>query len=193
MCSETRTDRSQKTDFTSLFNWNTKQVFIYLLATYPSSSSNSSPDKTPMSQAIIWDKIITAPESPFSWESMTSKAKTTTTKKSGSSKKASKAAAAASSKAAAAEVPGKLSLKNQKPKYQITDITGRIAERGNATLEVGWNVQPWVGALQWTSWGKSGASQGRSRAFEFPPLKGAKVQTTMSEAQAQGGEASPVV
>ena len=48
------------------------------------------------------------------------------------------------------------------------------------TLEVGWNVQPWVGALTWTmpdgnSWGRwNGVSGGRSRMFDLPALKGVK-------------------
>ena len=48
------------------------------------------------------------------------------------------------------------------------------------TLEVGWNVQPWVGALTWTmpdgkSWGRwNGVRGGRSRMFDLPALKGGK-------------------
>ena len=44
---------------------------------------------------------------------------------------------------------GILRLGNQRPKYQITDVGGKIAGRANGTLELGWNVQPWVGALKW--------------------------------------------
>ena len=44
-------------------------------------------------------------------------------------------------------------------------------------MEVGWNVQPWVGALTWTNWEKvgvwTGLEGGRSKAFRFPEV-GAK-------------------
>ena len=53
-----------------------------------------------------------------------------------------------------------------------------MASRENVTLEVGWNVQPWVGALTWTldegkSFGRwNGIQGGRSSAFAMPALKG---------------------
>lgn len=86
-----------------------------------------------------------------------------------------------------------LKLKNQKPKYQITDITGKMAERENVTLTVGWNVQPWVGALWWSA--GTGAvphtsgQTGRSKAFDLPPLKvprqeGANTNTAKANAKA---------
>ena len=31
----------------------------------------------------------------------------------------------------------------------LTDISGELAWRQNATLEVNWNIQPWVGGLIW--------------------------------------------
>ena len=79
------------------------------------------------------------------------------------------------------EQVGILKLDNQRPKYQISDVSGRIAGRANATLELGWNVQPWVGALTWRTseivgLGKmvdeasAEALQG-SESFEFPTLK----------------------
>lgn len=43
-------------DLTPLFNWNTKQVFIYLTAEYPGKSEGSS------NKVTYWDKIITKPE-----------------------------------------------------------------------------------------------------------------------------------
>lgn len=73
-----------------------------------------------------------------------------------------------------------LRLRGQKAKYQISDITGLLAERQNVTLTVGWNVQPWVGALWWSP--GSGAvprTEGtvmRSAAFDFPALKGKKAE-----------------
>ena len=98
--------------------------------------------------------------------------------------------------------PGIIRLKNSKPKYQITDISGILSERTNVTLEVGWNVQPWVGALTWTlpegmevgRW--KGVKGGKSKAFDMPPLK---AKTASSETVvASGGtpkaaEASAVI
>lgn len=45
-----------QTDLTPLFNWNTKQVFVYLTAEYPGKSSGSS------NKVTYWDKIITSKE-----------------------------------------------------------------------------------------------------------------------------------
>ncbi|EGV65558.1 Signal peptidase complex subunit [Yamadazyma tenuis] len=41
-------------DLTPLFNWNTKQVFVYLTAEYPGKSDGSS------NKVTYWDKIITS-------------------------------------------------------------------------------------------------------------------------------------
>ena len=43
-------------DLTPLFNWNTKQVFIYLTAEYDGKTPESS------NKVTYWDKIITSPE-----------------------------------------------------------------------------------------------------------------------------------
>ncbi|KAI9722955.1 MAG: hypothetical protein M1812_001404 [Candelaria pacifica] len=152
-------------DLSTLFNWNTKQLFVYILATYPSSSPSKPPPSThqqaqaqaqppPPSSAIIWDQII--PSSPSLNPNIPSRQR-------------------ASSPPSAR---GKINLKNQRAKYQITDISGRLAERSNVTLEVGWNVQPWVGALTWTnlqSWGRwEGVKGGRSEGFAFLEIKGKK-------------------
>ncbi|RVD81782.1 uncharacterized protein DFL_009631 [Arthrobotrys flagrans] len=40
-------------DFESLYNWNTKQIFVWISATYGG-------DRYPTNEAVIWDKIITA-------------------------------------------------------------------------------------------------------------------------------------
>lgn len=64
-----------------------------------------------------------------------------------------------------------------------------MAERGNVTLNVGWNVQPWVGALWWSP--RSGAvprtvgDAGRSKAFDLPALK---KKTPPAADGAAGGE-----
>ncbi|MCJ1250685.1 hypothetical protein MMC30_007913 [Trapelia coarctata] len=197
-------------DFSSLFNWNTKQLFVYILATYPSLSPSSPP-----SQAIIWDLIIPSesqlnPLNPIDFlltkysvppplrKFLNADAKTT------KSKTRAKSPSGTKNKAASAKANGKdkklgiISLKNEKPKYQITDISGRLAERGNVTLEVGWNVQPWVGALTWTmpegvSWGRwKGVEGGGSAAFDMPALKGKKVETTARESP-KAAEASPIL
>ena len=74
-----------------------------------------------------------------------------------------------------------------------------LAGRGNVTLELGWNVQPWVGALVWGRPGAAGIplarwealAGGRSEAFEFPPLKGAKPKGTGEEEGPAKVEAVP--
>lgn len=76
------------------------------------------------------------------------------------------------------EKPGIIRLKNSKPKYQITDINGKLSSHKNITLEVGWNVQPWVGALTWTledgrTWGRwNGIRGGKTKPFDMPAVKG---------------------
>ena len=70
---------------------------------------------------------------------------------------------------------GKIDLKNQKPKYQITAPTGKLAETEDVVLKVHYNVQPWVGVLTWTpqmeiaGWKKM--KRGVSKVFKFPALK----------------------
>jgi len=70
---------------------------------------------------------------------------------------------------------GKLELKNQKAKYQITAPGGKLAELDGVVLKVHYNVQPWVGILTWTpqiefgSWKK--LKGGVSKTFKYPPLK----------------------
>lgn len=49
---------SLNADFSSLFNWNTKQIFVYVSASWP---SNSSEPATLDNEAVIWDTIITNP------------------------------------------------------------------------------------------------------------------------------------
>ncbi|KAJ5280325.1 Signal peptidase 22kDa subunit [Penicillium angulare] len=177
-------------DLSPLFNWNTKQLFVYVYATY--SSSDDSTTSLPASEAIIWDSIIPAPASPYSWDILKEKAldalptavvaKISPSSVNKKGKRITKGTAknkkSSTSKAKAEENPGVLRLRGQKAKYQITDVTGRLAERQNATLSVGWNVQPWVGALWWSP--GSGAAlrtDGNvltSEAFDFPELKGKK-------------------
>jgi hypothetical protein len=74
--------------------------------------------------------------------------------------------------------PGVLRLRGQKGKYQISDITGRLAQRQNVTLHVGWNVQPWVGALMWApgtgAVPRTGGTIVSSEPFDFPEVKDTK-------------------
>ncbi|KAL8870398.1 MAG: hypothetical protein Q9174_003551 [Haloplaca sp. 1 TL-2023] len=179
-------------DLTSLFNWNTKQLFVWLTATYPPRTPTEAP-----SQAVIWDAIINSesqknPSTPF----------TVYANYMNPPKKPTKAKRPSKSKQEVEMAPGLIRLQSSKPKYQITDISGRLAETSNVTLEIGWNVQPWVGALTWTSaeggnWGRwTGLKGGRSKAFDMPSLK---VKGVNQEAVKGSGkpekaaEASPVI
>lgn len=168
-------------DLTSLFTWNTKQVFVYVTANYPTASGE-------VSESVIWDVIIPATATPYSWQNL--KAQYWDTKKKGKK-----------STTKALSRPGLISLKNQKPKYQITDPSGVLSNKKNATLQVSWNVQPWVGALIWDkgyfgsrvgSWKKG--KDGISKSFDFPALKGAtNVVKDDKPKTPKAGSAAPVV
>ncbi|KAL8944676.1 MAG: hypothetical protein Q9211_000487 [Gyalolechia sp. 1 TL-2023] len=179
-------------DLTSLFNWNTKQLFVWITATYPSKLPSE-----PSSQAVIWDTIIRSesqkhPLTPFTlYSSLTA-----------SSEPPRNARRASKSKQEVELAPGLIRLKNCKPKNQITDISGQLAATANVTLELGWNVQPWVGALTWTmgegsSWGRwKGIKGGRSKAFDMPPLKVKGVNQETVKGSGKPGkvaEVSPIV
>jgi hypothetical protein len=162
-------------DLSSLFTWNTKQLFVYVMASYPSSGTVGAPS----SDAVIWDAIIPAPPTPYSFQNLKARYWPDKSAKSAKARKSPM-----SSKTKEPAKPGVLALKNQKPKYQITDPSGIISERSNVTLIVGWNVQPWVGALVWDQsllgnrvgpWAAGKA--GRSEPFDFPPLKGSKTES----------------
>ncbi|KAG9202525.1 hypothetical protein G6514_004263 [Epicoccum nigrum] len=160
-------------DLSSLFNWNTKQVFLYLKAVYPGSASE------PSSEAIIWDAIVAAPSAPWHQNHYVHPSPKNSAKK---LPKKSQKALAAEKKKRSTESPhplGVFKLDAQRPKYQITDLTGKLQRRANVTLELGWNVQPWVGALTWTNWEKVGAWEGleggRSEPFAFPAIGDKKV------------------
>ncbi|KEF51514.1 uncharacterized protein A1O9_12431 [Exophiala aquamarina CBS 119918] len=181
-------------DLSSLFNWNTKQLFVYVTVNYPSSKDG----KSGMSEAVIWDAIIPTTATPYSWQSLKQKYFPEKIK----SKSKSKRVSATKSKSTDLLKPGVISLKNQKPKYQVTDPSGLLSERGNATLQVSWNLQPWVGALVWDKGalgnrlGKWGAGRvGRSEVFEFPALK-SKAETVRDKngpKTPQPGSAAPAV
>ncbi|KAI9369498.1 microsomal signal peptidase subunit [Aspergillus egyptiacus] len=171
-------------DLTPLFNWNTKQLFVYVYATYSSAEQDKS-DRTPPSQSIIWDTIIEAPESPYTFAKLRERffpanSKSLSPKRNASpkSKKNQNQKKKDEEKGKAESVPGRIRLRDQKSKYQISDITGKMAERSNVTLAVGWNVQPWVGALWWApgtgAVPRTEGSIGQTEAFDFPVLKGSK-------------------
>lgn len=158
-------------------------MFVYVVACYP-----------PASESVIWDTIIQAPESPYSVDSLleqfstffalpSNKVKTRRSapvnQPSKRKKKGTTGTASQNQQSTSASDVGVLRLRNQRGKYQIGDVTGKLAERGNVTLSVGWNVQPWVGALWWApSTGSAlphtGGTVQTSRMFEFPALKGSQ-------------------
>ncbi|KAK5627198.1 hypothetical protein RRF57_002913 [Xylaria bambusicola] len=153
-------------DLSSLFTWNTKQLFVYVTAEWPAAPSGavagSGTNQT--NKAIIWDTIITSPSS----DHLANIGPATL-------KKLRKSAAGKSVDPSR----GKLSLKNQRPKYQITYPTGKVANTEDMTLHVHYNVQPWVGMLTWDQdfdfalWKKM--AKGISKVFALPavaPKKG---------------------
>lgn len=152
-------------DLSTLFNWNTKQVFLYLKAVYPSTSP-SEPD----SEAIIWDAILPGAAAPWNQNHFIHP----TPKGTKSPKKPRNSRANPQKSTMPA---GIIKLDNQRPKYQITDISGKLQNRTDARLELGWNVQPWVGVLLWDNWKDygmwKGLSGGKSETFDFPEV-GAK-------------------
>jgi Signal peptidase subunit len=186
------------TDLSSLFTWNTKQVFVYVTANYPSNKNGGT------SEAVIWDTIISSPSTPFSFQNLkTQYWDSTVNKKTKKSSTKAKTRRGSSEKVSTELTkPGVISLKNQKPKYAITDPSGVLSEKFNATLQVSWNVQPWVGALIWdkgylgqrvASW--QPGEVGRSDSFDFPPLKGPKPETmrySPAPKTVSGGEAKPI-
>ena len=68
-----------------------------------------------------------------------------------------------------------MQIKNQKPKYQITHPSGKIAEADDVRLKLHYNVQPWVGVLAWNQERDLGRwkamENGQSKAFALPAIK----------------------
>jgi len=169
------------TDLTSLFNWNTKQVFLYLKAVYPSLVPSEPP-----SEAIVWDAILASKSAPWHTNHYIHPDPNHKLPK-----KSKKASAAAKQNPPSPYPVGELHLRNQRPKYQITDLSGKLGNRTDVVLELGWNVQPWVGAQTWANWRKLGAWQalegGRSEAFVFPEVWAKPVKKKDLETE-KGGE-----
>ncbi|ESZ90170.1 hypothetical protein SBOR_9444 [Sclerotinia borealis F-4128] len=148
---------SLNADLSSLFNWNTKQVFVYVSASWP---SNSSEPAILDNEAVIWDTIITNPSADHLQNIGPAAMKKLVKSSKGKSIDPSR---------------GILKLKNQKAKYQITQPSGKLASTEGVVLKVHYNVQPWVGALTWTPqieflrWNK--VKGGVSKVFGLPALK----------------------
>ncbi|KAG6009663.1 hypothetical protein E4U21_001727 [Claviceps maximensis] len=141
-------------DLSSLFTWNTKQLFVYVTAEWPLAGTNAT------NSAVIWDSIITNPSAdhlqnigPVGMKKLKKSAEGKTIDPS----------------------RGLLKLKNQRPKYQITHPSGKVAQVDNVTLRLRYNVQPWVGFLTWNMAEKLGywwpVDGGVSEPFEFPAVK----------------------
>lgn len=145
-------------DLSSLFTWNTKQLFVYVTAEWPDLSAGAGANAT--NSAVIWDSIITSPSS----DHLANVGPATM-------KKLKKSAAGKSIDPSR----GILKLRNQRPKYQITHPSGKVAQLENVKLRLHYNVQPWVGALTWNQervYGKWEALKGGvSKAFKFPSIK----------------------
>ncbi|KAG6003235.1 hypothetical protein E4U54_000729 [Claviceps lovelessii] len=142
-------------DLSSLFTWNTKQLFVYVTADWPSA-----PGSNATNSAVIWDSIITNPSAdhlrnigPVAMKKL---------------KKSAQGKAIDPSR-------GLLKLSNQRPKYQITHPSGKVAQLDNVTLRLHYNVQPWVGFLTWNMAEKLGywspVQGGVSEPFQLPVVK----------------------
>lgn len=103
-------------DLTPLFNWNTKQVFVYLQADYDGGSKRPDISNT----VTFWDKIITSKKNAV------------------------------------------LNLQNQRGFYSVYDVQ-KSFNNNNATIKLGYNIQPWVGALIFGHFDIDGVSE-----FTFP-------------------------
>ncbi|KAK4033436.1 hypothetical protein C8A01DRAFT_40099 [Parachaetomium inaequale] len=146
-------------DLSTLFTWNTKQLFVYVTAEWPSAGGHGS-GQNATNQAVIWDSIITSPSAdhlanlgPVAMKKLRRSAE-------GKSIDPNR---------------GKLSLKNQRPKYQITHPTGKLAEQDNVVLRLHYNVQPWVGLLTWNQdvefWKWKTLRNNLSKKFVLPAIK----------------------
>lgn len=146
-------------DLSSLFTWNTKELFVYVTAEWAGAPGSGPAAENQTNSAVIWDSIITAPSS----DHLANIGPATR-------KKLIKSAAGRPIDPAR----GRLVLKNQKPKYQITHPSGRIANAEGVRLRLHYNVQPWVGFLTWNQdrdLGRWRALDGHSAPFDLPPVK----------------------
>ncbi|KAI5924286.1 signal peptidase subunit-domain-containing protein [Camillea tinctor] len=150
---------SLEADLSSLFTWNTKQVFVYVTAEWPSLGADGA--VTQNNSAVIWDNIITSPSADHL---------------SNMPPVALRRLIESTAGRVIDPGRGKFQLFNHKPKYQITHPSGHIAESSDVKLRLHYNVQPWVGALTWDQQGVDlglwkRLSDGVSEAFALPPVK----------------------
>lgn len=132
---------------------------MYVTAEWAGVPGGGEAQNNQTSAAVIWDSIITAPSA----DHLANIGPATR-------KKLIKSAAGRPIDPSR----GRLALKNQKPKYQITHPSGRIANAEGVRLRLHYNVQPWVGFLTWNQdrdLGRWSALDGRSAAFDLPPVK----------------------
>ncbi|KAM0559756.1 hypothetical protein ACHAPJ_004280 [Fusarium lateritium] len=143
-------------DLRTLFTWNTKQVFVYVTAEWPGPNNSTN-------EAVIWDKIITSPSADHLQNIGPVAMK--------------KLKRSAEGKSIDPE-RGWIGLKNQKPKYQITHPSGKVALTEDVQLKLHYNVQPWVGLLTWDQTRDLGhwkaLKRGHSHVFQLPDVKGKK-------------------
>jgi hypothetical protein len=176
-------------DLSSLFTWNTKQLFVYVTAEWPIAPVGGGGGKAvnQTNKAVIWDTIITSPSSDHLANIGPATMKKLLKSAGGKSVDPNRYVTGDTcaqrfkiwGRPDANPINhvnrGKLSLKNQRPKYQITHPTGKVAQTSDVTLHVNYNVQPWVGALTWNQdvdlalWKRM--AQGISKAFELPAVK----------------------
>ncbi|KAL2760614.1 hypothetical protein ACRALDRAFT_2094705 [Sodiomyces alcalophilus JCM 7366] len=139
----------------SLFTWNTKQVFVYVTAEWAEPGTDNVTNS-----AVIWDQIITSPSADHL--SNLSPVALRKLKRSAEGKSIDPSR-------------GKLKLKNQKPKYQITHPSGKLAEADDVRLRLHYSVQPWVGILTFDQESDIGLWKalkgGVSDLFKLPALK----------------------
>jgi len=144
---------SLEADLSSLFTWNTKQLFVYVTAEWPAGANATN-------EAVIWDSIITSPSADYLQNIGPNAMKDL--------KKSAKGRSLAPER-------GLLKLKNQKPKYQITHPSGKIGEAKDVILKLNYNVQPWVGPLTWnqdeTYFKWAAMDGGKTEPFALPPVK----------------------
>ncbi|KFX90404.1 hypothetical protein V490_06476 [Pseudogymnoascus sp. VKM F-3557] len=147
-------------DLSSLFTWNTKQVFVYVTAAWNETATPGGSVTAAPNEAVIWDTIITSPSA----DHLANLGKVAKRKllESGRGKTVDASR-------------GIIKLRNQKPKYHITAPTGKVAQTAGVTLRVRYNVQPWVGALAWDTEGEVGLWKpmrgGESKRFDLPAVR----------------------
>jgi signal peptidase complex subunit 3 len=178
---------STYSDLATLFNWNTKQVFLYLKAVYPSTKAGQPP-----SEAIIWDAILPAASAPWHQNHYIHPDPRKSQSKSKKGKAKNKNNKNAKDAGVDSPYPrGELHLADHNPKYRITDISGKLQNRTDVQLELGWNVQPWVGALTWQNKRKYGVWEaldgGVSDKFDFPTIGGKKKNEELATEKGKEG------